>query len=68
MEFIDWIILIAVALVVGLIIGVAIWKKATGRSSGCGCDCSSCSGCPSIRKCEGNCNLETREGEENAKA
>lgn len=62
MGVVDWIIIIAVALTVGLIIGTAIWKKATGRSVGCGCDCSacsSCSGCSAVKK---------DKGEENAKA
>lgn len=39
------IIIIAVsALIVAAVIGVAVWKKATGKG-GCCCDCSACAGC-----------------------
>ena len=34
---IEIVIIIAAVLIVGLVIGVAIWKKATGRKSDCGC-------------------------------
>lgn len=44
---IEIVIIIAAVLIVGLVIGVAIWKKATGRKSDCGCggNCSGCRGC-----------------------
>ncbi len=40
------ILIVAAVLVVGLVIGIAIWKKATGRKSDCGCggNCSCCGG------------------------
>jgi hypothetical protein len=52
MNPVDIIILIAAVAIVGGFIAVAIWRKKTGRSKGCGCgyDCGSCSGCPSARK------------------
>lgn len=52
MSPLDIIILIAAVAIVGVFIAVAIWRKKTGRSKGCGCgyDCGSCSGCPSARK------------------
>ncbi len=47
MGVIEIVIIIAAVLIVGLVIGVAIWKKATGRKSDCGCggNCSGCRGC-----------------------
>lgn len=63
MELIDWIIVIAaVAVVVGYI-GLAIYKKMTGKSSGCGCGCS---GCPSASSCGGACSTAEKEPKENA--
>ena len=52
MNPVDIVILIAAVAIVGGFIAVAIWRKKTGRSKGCGCgyDCGSCSGCPSARK------------------
>lgn len=61
MEPIDIFILIVVIVAVGAILGVAIWKKATGRSSGCGCGCGSCSGCSSASKCDGSCTPPKKE-------
>lgn len=47
MGVIEIVIIIAAVLIVGLVIGVSIWKKATGRKSDCGCggNCSGCRGC-----------------------
>ncbi len=52
MSPVDIIILIAAVAIVGGFIAVAIWRKKTGRSKGCGycCDCDSCSNCPSAKK------------------
>ncbi len=50
---IEIIIIVAAVLVVGLVIGIAIWRKATGRKSDCGCggNCSCCGGnCGSRKK------------------
>ena len=50
MEPIDIIIIIAAVAIVGSFVGIGIWRKKTGRSKGCGCDCGSCSSCPSAKK------------------
>ena len=52
MHPIDIIIIVAATAIVVGFIALAIWRKKTGRSKGCGCacDCSSCLGCPSARK------------------
>ena len=52
MSPIDIIIIIAAVAIVGSFVGIAIWRKKTGRSKGCGCgcDCGSCSGCPSAKQ------------------
>lgn len=52
MGVIEILVIIGAALVVALVIGVAVWRRATGRKSdcGCGCDCSHCAGCRSSEK------------------
>ncbi len=45
---IDIIIIAAVSAAVLAIVGIGIWKKVTGRSSGCGCGCD---GCPHAKSC-----------------
>ncbi len=51
---IDIIIIVSAVAIVGSFVGVAIWRKKTGRSKGCGfgcdCDCSRCSACPSKKE------------------
>lgn len=53
---IDIIIIVSAAAIVGSFVGVAIWRKKTGKSKGCGycdycdCACSSCSACPSKKE------------------
>ncbi len=39
------IVVIAAVLIVVGVIGFNIYKKVTGKSMGCGCDCSGCSAC-----------------------
>lgn len=50
MGVIEILVIIGAALVVALVIGVAVWRRATGKKSGCGCDCSHCAGCCSSGK------------------
>ena len=38
--------IVAAVAIVGIVIGISVWRKATGRKGGCGCgkDCSCCGG------------------------
>lgn len=47
---IDAIIITLAVLFVIVTVGYNVWKKKTGKSSGCGCGCSgNCSSCPSAK-------------------
>lgn len=58
MTWIDWVIVSAAAVVVVGYIAVSIWKKKTGRGSGCDCGCS---GCPSASSCGGACSANAKK-------
>ena len=64
MGFVDIIVLVAAVASILSFIGVTIWKKKTGRSNGCGCDCDGCSysSCPSAKITQ-----ERNEGENSYK-
>lgn len=61
MNPVDIVIITVIGLAVLSIVGIGIWKKATGKGGGCGC---SCKGCPSAGACKGSCAVKPKEEKE----
>lgn len=58
MSAIEIVVIVAVVVFLVAVIGTAIYKKVTGKSSGCDdCGCSGCSGCQ-------HCNVQKKKDEE----
>lgn len=47
----DIAVIVIIGVAVAAVIGGIIYKKVTGKGSGC-CDCSSCSGCSACSHCK----------------
>lgn len=63
MEVVDILVIVAVAVIIVGFIGLTVWKKKTGKNTGCGYSCDGCCrlSCPSARPAQEDKEKENAE-------